>query len=87
MVFDEGRFSHVNGQFADIGNVITNAFKVLRNKQQSRVSSRRMRLRDHQFDQTMENMVVEIVDLLIALDYFTSGIRVSRCKGVKRLVA
>ena len=67
-VFDECRFSHVDGQFADVGYVIANSLQVFGDEKQPRVSRRGGRFAYHQFNQAMKNVVIEIVDLSVALN-------------------
>ena len=69
-VLDECGFSHVDSQLADVGHVIADAFEVLGHEKQARIARRRGRFGHHHFNQTMKNVVVEIVDFSIALNDF-----------------
>src|SRR5690349_124085 len=46
-VFDERGFSHVDGQLTNVRDVITDAFEVLGDEEQSRIARRGRRLSDH----------------------------------------
>src|SRR5215212_11491949 len=62
-MFDKGRFSHVDRQLTNIGHVVADAFEMFCDKQQPRIACGGGRLGNHQFNETMKRMVVEIVDL------------------------
>src|SRR6266545_7227826 len=67
-MFDEGCLGHVDGQLADVGHIITNTLQMFGDKQQARISCRSGWLSYHHFNQAMENMVIEIVNLSIPLN-------------------
>src|SRR2546423_15409690 len=62
VVLDECGFSHVNSQLANVGHVIADTFEVLGYENQARIARRRGRFGHHHLNQTMKNVVIEIVD-------------------------
>src|SRR5690348_11371567 len=67
-VFDKRRFGHVDRQLTNVGDVIADAFEVLRDEQQPRIARGGRRLGHHQLDQAMKRVVVKVVDGAVTLD-------------------
>ena len=57
---------------------------MLCHKEQSGIPRSCGRFTGHHFDQIMENLIVEIVDLCIALNDLASGSGIVPSKGIKR---
>src|SRR6185295_9350524 len=82
-VLDKRSFSHIYGQLANIGNVVTNSLEVFGYEKQTRVSCRGCRLGDHHLDELMKYLVVEFVDLNVALNYFAGRRGIAGGKSVQ----
>src|SRR6266576_1859743 len=76
-VFDESSLSHVDGQLAYVGHVITDPLQVLGHEKQSRVTRGGSRLAHHHFDQPVKNVVIEFVDLSVAQNYLAGRGRIA----------
>src|SRR5215213_4695092 len=82
-MFDKCRFSHVNGQLTNVRHVIADAFEMFGDKQQPRVARRGSGVSHHQLNETMKCMVVQIVDLAIALDDLARGDGIAGRKSIE----
>src|ERR1051325_546464 len=67
-MFDDGGLGHVNGQLADVRDVVGDALYVFGDEQQARGARRGRRVCDHQVDEIVKDAIVEIVYLVVALD-------------------
>src|SRR5439155_25023262 len=68
-VLDNCSLRHINGQLADVRDVITDALEMFSHEQQPRVTGGCRRLFGHQFDQVVKDLIIEIVNFRVAFDY------------------
>src|SRR5688572_1381545 len=83
-MFYECCLGHVDRQLADIRNVVTDAFDVLRDQQEPRIASSSGRFADHQLNEAVKYVVIELVNLLIPFDYLAGRRRVIGSKRIQR---
>ena len=83
-VLNKRRLGHVNRQLANVRNIIADPFQMLSHKKQPRIARRGGGFGHHHFNQLVKNVVIEFVDLSVALNNFARYRRIVRGEGVQR---
>src|SRR5436853_2591248 len=83
-VFNHCGFGHIDRQFADVRDVISDALDVFGDKEQARATGRRRRVADHQVNQVMKDTVIEIIYLVVSFDDGASRRRIALRESIKR---
>src|SRR5688572_15203617 len=85
LVFDDGSLRHVDGQLADVRDVIADSFQVLGYEQQARVARGGVWRSNHHPDEFAKNLIVQIIDLGISQNDFARSGSIGFRKRVESL--
>src|SRR5262245_33340086 len=82
LVSDVFRRSGVNGVLADVGSMVAYALKATADKDEVQVSTQLVRVLRHAIDEFVADCSVQVIQLLIASDDFTTKLDVLAHKGI-----